>query len=90
MHTQPEGGNAIKYAKFYGSANENSKRQSVDKTEKEMDKEAEEERGCSPQCRYVCAQRRMPMHITPYPPHPLWLWENMSVEARDMAHMAYA
>lgn len=47
MHTQPEGGNAIKYAKFYASANENSKRQSVDKTEKEMDKEGEEERGCT-------------------------------------------
>lgn len=37
-HTQPEGGNAIKYAKSYASANENSKRQSVEKTEKEMGK----------------------------------------------------
>lgn len=69
--TQPEGGNAIKYAKFYASANENSKRQSADKSRRSRrsSRRRWSMRGKrSPQCRYVCAQRRMPMHILPLPP----------------------
>lgn len=81
-HTQPEGGNAIKYAKFYGSANENSKRQSADKSRRSRRRRSRRSKGSAARSAGMFVHKGA-CQCTSSPPSPAWLWENMSAEARE-------
>lgn len=75
-HEHLAAGHAIKYAKFYASANENSKRQSADKSQLREWSRRGVERGTAVQ---VCLRTKAHANASPATP----VWENMSAEARD-------